>query len=141
MASDSTPITTGSPDAMPPAGPGPGSEADRLEALRKVCLFDYLLHIAGLLLSAGLFSVIALIVNYIKRDSARGTIYESHMNWMIRTFWWTVLWVVVSFLPALLLTVITFGLLSFLFVVPVIWYLYRMIKGVLWLNDGRPMPA
>jgi uncharacterized membrane protein len=52
-----------------------------------------------------------------------------------------VLWVVVSFLPALLLTVITFGLLSFLFVVPVIWYLYRMIKGVLWLNDGRPMPA
>jgi uncharacterized membrane protein len=63
------------------------------------------------------------------------------MNWMIRTFWWTVLWVVVSFLPALLLTVITFGLLSFLFVVPVIWYLYRMIKGVLWLNDGRPMPA
>lgn len=36
---------------------------------------------------------------------------------------------------------ITFGLLSFLFLVPVVWYLYRMIKGVLWLNDGRPMPA
>ena len=135
MASDSTPSMIGPTDALPPG------EADRLESLRKVCLFDYLLHIAGLLLSAGLFSVVALIVNYIKRDSARGTIYESHMNWMIRTFWWTLFWVVVSFLPALLLTVITFGLLSFLFLVPVVWYLYRMIKGVLWLKDGRPMPA
>jgi uncharacterized membrane protein len=113
----------------------------RLQSLKKVCLIDYALHIAGPLLSMGVLSVIALIVNYIKRDDAAGTVYASHMNWMIRTFWWTVFWVVVSFLPALLLTVLTFGLLSFLFVVPVLWYLYRMIKGVLWLNDGRPMPA
>jgi len=112
----------------------------RLDSLRKVCLIDYALHIAGPLLSMGALSVIALIVNYLKRDDARGTIYASHMNWMIRTFWWTVFWVVVSFLPALLLTVISFGLLSFLFLVPVIWYLYRMVKGVLWLNDGRAMP-
>jgi uncharacterized membrane protein len=124
-----------------PAEPVPTLDADRLDTLKKVCLVDYALHIAGPLLSMGLLSVIALVVNYIKRDDARGSIYESHMNWMIRTFWWTLFWVVVSFLPALLLTVITFGLLSFLFLVPVVWYLYRMIKGVLWLNDGRPMPA
>ena len=124
-----------------PAEPVLTVDADRHDTLKKVCLVDYALHIAGPLLSMGVLSVIALIVNYIKRDDARGTIYESHMNWMIRTFWWTLFWVVVSFLPALLLTVITFGLLSFLFLVPVVWYLYRMIKGVLWLNDGRPMPA
>jgi uncharacterized membrane protein len=126
---------------MPPGGPGPDSEAERLEALRKVCLFDYLLHIAGLLLSAGLFSVIALIVNYVKRDSARGTIYESHMNWMIRTFWWTLFWIVVIAIPAALLTLVTFGLLSFLFVLPGLWFLYRMIKGILRLNDGQAMPS
>ena len=124
-----------------PAEPVLTLDADRLDTLKKVCLVDYALHIAGPLLSMGLLSVIALVVNYIKRDDARGSIYESHMNWMIRTFWWTLFWVVVSFLPALLLTVITFGLLSFLFLVPVVWYLYRMIKGVLWLKDGRPMPA
>ncbi len=124
-----------------PAEPVLTLDADRLDTLKKVCLVDYALHIAGPLLSMGLLSVIALVVNYIKRDDARGSIYESHMNWMIRTFWWTLFWVVVSFLPALMLTVITFGLLSFLFLVPVVWYLYRMIKGVLWLNDGRPMPA
>ena len=113
----------------------------RLDSLRKVCLFDYALHIAGPLLSMGLLSVIALVINYLKREDAAGTIYESHMNWMIRTFWWTVFWIVVSFLPALVLAVITFGLLSFLFVVPVIWYLYRMVKGLLRLLDRRPMPA
>jgi uncharacterized membrane protein len=110
-------------------------------SLRKVCLFDYALHIAGPLLSMGLLSVIALVINYLKRDDAAGTIYESHMNWMIRTFWWTAFWIVVSFLPALVLAVLTFGLLSFLFVVPVIWYLYRMVKGLLRLFDRRPMPA
>lgn len=116
-------------------------DPSRAASLKKVCLIDYALHIAGPLLSMGVLSVIALIVNYIKRDDARGTIYESHMTWMIRTFWWTAFWIVVAFLPTLLLSVITLGFLSFLFLVPVIWYLYRMIKGVLRLNDGRAMPV
>lgn len=112
-----------------------------MDPLRKWTLFDYALHIIGPIISMGSLSVIALIINYIKRDNARGTLYESHMNWMIRTFWWTLFWIVVSFLPALILTVISFGLLSWLFVLPVIWYLYRMIKGVLRLQDNQPMPV
>ena len=117
-----------------------GEDPERLEALRKICLFDYLLHIAGALLSAGLLSVIALIVNYVKRDNARGTIYESHMDWMIRSFWWTKYWMVAIAIPAGLLTEVSYGLLSFLFLVPGVWFLYRMIKGLLRLNDGQPMP-
>ncbi len=113
----------------------------RMDSLRKITLLDYALHIAGPLISMGSLSVIALIINYIKRDNARGTLFESHMNWMIRTFWWTLFWVVISFIPLLILSAITFGLLSWLFMVPVIWYLYRMIKGVLWLQDDKPMPA
>jgi uncharacterized membrane protein len=112
-------------------------DPQRNEALRKVCFFDYLLHIAGMILSAGLLSFIALIVNYVKRDSARGTIYESHMRWMIRTFWWWLFWMV----PAGLLTFISFGLLGFLLLVPSLWFLYRMIRGLLALNEGRPMPG
>jgi uncharacterized membrane protein len=115
----------------------PSTDTDRLDTLRKVCLADYALHIVGVLASAGVLSVIALIVNYIKRDDAVGTIYESHMNWMIRTFWWTLVWLV----PAFLVAALSLGLLSIVLAVPVIWFLYRMIKGVLWLNDGRPMPA
>ena len=108
--------------------------------LRKVALFDYLLHIVGLLFSMGLLSVVALIINYVKRDDATGTIYRSHMDWMISTFWWTLFWVVVSFVPSMLLAVVSFGLLSFLFVIPGLWYLYRMVKGLLRLTDGRPVP-
>jgi uncharacterized membrane protein len=117
------------------------SQDDKSDTLRRVALMDYLLHIAGLLFSAGLLSVLALIINYVKRDDARGTIYYSHMNWQIRTFWWTLFWMAVIAIPALVLTVISFGLLSFLFVIPLLWYLYRMVKGLLWLNDAKPMPA
>jgi uncharacterized membrane protein len=108
------------------------------QQLRKVALLDYLLHIVGLLLSMGVLSVVALIINYIKRDDANGTIYRSHMDWMIATFWWTLFWVVVAFVPSLLLTMVTFGLLSFLFLIPCLWFLYRMVKGLLRLLDGRP---
>ncbi len=106
------------------------------QQLRKVALLDYLLHIAGLLLSMGILSVVALIINYVKRDDADGTIYRSHMDWMIATFWWTLFWVVIAFIPALL----SLGLLSFLFIVPCLWFLYRMVKGLLRLLDGRPIP-
>jgi uncharacterized membrane protein len=116
-------------------------DGERLASLRRICLLDYILHIAGLLLSAGLLSVLALFINYVKRPDARGTIYESHMTWMIRTFWWTLFWIVLLFLPFLLLTVVTFGLLSFLFVLPLIWFLYRMAIGLLRLLDGRAMPV
>ena len=115
----------------------PATDSSRLDALKKICLADYALHIAGPLLSMGVLSVIALIVNYIKRDDAIGTIYESHMTWMIRTFWWTLAWMV----PAGLVALLTLGLLWFVLMVPAVWFLYRMIKGGLWLNEGRPMPA
>ena len=116
------------------------NQREREAGLRRIALIDYSLHIAGPILSMGILSVIALIMNYIKRDDARGTIYASHMNWMIGTFWWTLFWIVVLAIPFALLTVISFGLLSWLFVLPVVWYLYRMIKGLLRLNEGRAMP-
>ena len=127
---DFTPIT--------PSGPAPSSgEDERLAALRRLCLIDYLLHIGGLVLSAGLLSFIALVVNYLKRSDAQGTIYASHMTWMIRTFWWWLLWVVVTGLLAL----VSLGVLVFLMAIPYLWFLYRMIKGLLALNDRRALPA
>jgi uncharacterized membrane protein len=119
----------------------PGAHTGRIDSLRRTATFDYLLHIVGILLSLGTLSVLALIINYIKRPSARGTIVESHFTWQIRTFWWTVFWFVVLAIPFMLLTALTFGLLSFLFVLPLLWFLYRMIKGLLWLNDGKEMPV
>jgi len=83
--------------------------------------------------SMGTLAVIALIVNYIKRADEHDAVYSSHHSYMIATFWWTVLWLVVTaplwvllFLPgAIAYTII--GL----------WYLYRCLRGWLRFSDGR----
>lgn len=115
-------------------------DATSEEGLRRITLFDYGLHIASPIVSVMLLTIIALIINYVKRDDARGTVWESHMNWMISTCWWTLFWILVTLLPIVILSVVSMGLLSFLFVIPVLWYLYRMIKGLLRALDERPMP-
>ena len=60
-------------------------ETQREAALRRTAMLDYWLHIIGAIFSMGVLSLLALIINYIQRPSARGSIYESHFTWMIRT--------------------------------------------------------
>ncbi|MGE3602163.1 MAG: DUF4870 family protein [Lautropia sp.] len=116
-------------------------DLDKEDSLRRTAMFDYALHIACILFSLGTLNIVPLVINYVRRPAARGTLFESHFTWQIRTFWWTLFWVVVIFIPAGLLSLLTFGLMSFLFVLPAVWFLYRMIKGMLYLNDRRPMPV
>ena len=106
-------------------------ETQREAALRRTAMLDYWLHIIGAIFSMGVLSLLALIINYIQRPSARGSIYESHFTWMIRTCWWTILWVCIFGT----LGFVTFGLLSFMALIPFIWFLYRMIKGLLRANQ------
>ena len=84
--------------------------------------------------SAGSLAVIALIVNYIKRADEQDAIYASHHNYMISTFWWTLLWLVVTsplWLLFLFPGAIAWTIVGF-------WYLYRCIRGWLRFNDNRP---
>ena len=113
----------------------PSVTDDRADSLRKITLFDYGLHIASPIVSMMSLTIIALIINYVKRDDARGTVYESHMDWMIATCWWTLLWLVV----AGVLSLLTLTLLAWTMVIPVLWYLYRMIKGLLRAMDEQPI--
>ena len=41
-------------------------------------------------------SIIAVILNYVKRGDARGTWLDSHYRWQIRTFWFALLWFVIA---------------------------------------------
>jgi uncharacterized membrane protein len=93
----------------------------------------YALHTVAWASMGGL-AVIALIVNYIKRSDETDAVYASHHNYMIATFWWTILWLVVSS-PLFLLFWIP-GMVAW-FVIG-LWYLYRCIKGWLRFNDNRP---
>ena len=85
-------------------------------------------------------SILAVILNYVKRSEVRGTWLESHFRWQIRTFWFGLLWVVLC----ALFTLFTLGL-GILIAMPVIavlsiWFVYRIVRGWLALNSNQPMP-
>ena len=84
-------------------------------------------------------SIIAVILNYVKRSEARGTWLESHFRWQIRTFWFGVLWVALCGL----FVVFTLGLGLLLVWMPLgivaLWFIYRIARGWMALNDRRQM--
>lgn len=85
--------------------------------------------------SAGAFAVIALVINYLKRDGETDGLYVAHHNYMIRTFWWTLLWLVL--LSPLWLLLVLPGFVAYGIVW--LWYLYRCIRGWLRFNQNQPV--
>jgi len=104
---------------------------DKLEADKRLTTIIYALQAASFLL--GITFIVALVINYVKRDDVKGTWLESHFTWQIRTFWFSLLWFVVGFSTFFL--VIGY----FVMLANTIWLVYRIAKGWLNLNDGKPM--
>lgn len=102
-----------------------------LEALKTVTMVVYALQALSFIW--GLPAIVGVIINYIKREDARGTVYESHVEWQIRTFWWGLLWAVLG----LLLAVVLVGFVVMF--VAWIWMIYRVVKGWLKLIEGKPV--
>lgn len=82
-------------------------------------------------------SIIAVILNYAKRGAVRGTYLESHFAWQIRTFWFSLLWVVIA--GVLFITVIGIPIAWVMVFFIGAWLLYRMLRGILRLMDNRPI--
>ena len=82
-------------------------------------------------------SIIAVIVNYIKRDEVRGTFLDSHFSWQLRTFWYALLWVFV--IGLLIITLIGIPIAWVVAIVVGIWVLYRIIRG--WMNLASRQPV
>jgi uncharacterized membrane protein len=115
----------------------------------------YALHALGLAIGAfgastvvGAFvfgwpSIIAVIINYVKKGEARGTWLESHFRWQIRTFWYALAWVVLIVLVggALTLVLVGFAILWVGLFLLGVWAIYRIARGWLALRDRRPMPV
>lgn len=85
----------------------------------------------------GLPSLIAVFLNYLKRSDVRGTWLESHFVWQIRTFWFTLLWLVVYGL--LIITLIGIPLAWILIALLGLWVGYRVVRGWLALSGVRPV--
>ena len=114
------------------------------QAIYALHAFSLLTGILGAATVVGAFltgwpSIIAVILNYVKRRDARGTWLESHFRWQIRTFWFGLLWVGICSLFVL----VTFGIGIAIAWLPLafvgLWFVYRIVRGWVALRDGREM--
>ena len=103
---------------------------------------SYILHLVvavgavlpGAQASIGLL-LIALVIDLVKRDDAAGTWQASHFSWRIRSVLWAGLLYVLTIPLYLLLYVpgwIAWAIIS-------IWFLYRIVKGMVRMNASQPM--
>ena len=86
---------------------------------------------------AGWPSIIAVIINFVKRNDVEGTYLESHFSWQIRTFFYALLWVLVMGL--LVMTFVGIPVAWVLAIGVGIWVLYRIVRGWLALLDRKPI--
>jgi len=91
----------------------------------------YALQAASFLV--GITAFAAIIMNYVKRSEVAGTWMASHFQWQIRTFWWSLLWTVIG-----IATLVIYVGVLILFL-NAVWYIYRIVKGWLRLNDNKEM--
>ena len=124
-------------------------------SLVTITTVTYALHALGLAIGAfgaasvvgsfvfGWPSIIAVVINYVRRADARGTWLESHFTWQIRTFWFAMLWAfVIGGVGALLAIVLVgFAIWAVGFFVLGLWAIYRIARGWLALRDRRPAPT
>ena len=85
----------------------------------------------------GVPSIIAVVINYVKRGEARGSYLESHFRWQIRTFWFALLWCVIG--GMLFITIVGIPLALAVFFAAGLWAIYRITRGWLALRDRKPM--
>lgn len=118
------------------------SEAERLQSLTTLGTVSYVLHLivaVGALVPGAQISpvllVVALVLDLVKREDAAGTWHASHFRWRIRTV-----------LIAAALYLLTLPLWFFLllpgwlaWLVISVWFLYRIIRGMVNMNKGLPM--
>jgi uncharacterized membrane protein len=107
-------------------------DAQKLSSLKTYVMVVYLLQALGFF--SGITWIVAVIIDYVKKDEAAGTWLESHYRWQIRTFWWGLLWGVIG--SILLLILVGW----FVLVAAGIWIIYRIVKGALYLSENRPLP-
>lgn len=110
---------------------------DRTRSAKEWAFWLYLGHGLSVFFTLGAVSLIPLILNYAKRDDSAGTFIYSHHGWMIRSFWWYVVWVCVG--GVLFATLLGIPLAYLVWAGAWLWKMYRMIRGIIALNNNAPI--
>ena len=111
-----------------------------MESLKTWGWVSYLLHLVvavGAVVPGAQPSVMlllaALVIDLVKRGDAQGTWQQSHFSWRIRSVIWAAIWYVLTIWGFFL------GLLLFnpLWVVVSVWFLYRIVRGMIAMNKNQ----
>ncbi|WP_066257832.1 DUF4870 family protein [Hydrogenophaga flava] len=119
-------------------------DSEKAESLKTVGWISYLLHLIvavaavlpGAQVGVGIL-LVALIIDLVKKGDAEGTWQASHFSWRIRSVIWAGILYVVTWPLWLLLLVpgmIAWAIIS-------IWFLYRIVRGMVRMNAGQAMPS
>ena len=84
-------------------------------------------------------SIIAVILNYVKRSEVRGTWVESHFRWQIRTFWFALAWLLAGAVP--FFTLIGIPIAMLIWIATGVWVVYRIVRGWVALVEKKAMPV
>jgi uncharacterized membrane protein len=133
---------------MKPQGPFPETDDPALAYARQLTLVVYVLHAVSSVTLITFF--VAIFINYSRHDRTRQTIYESHFDWQISTFWYALVYFMLGVGLLIWGAIAWFGkgggigifILGMLVLfVNWCWHLYRVIRGLMHWNDRRPMPG
>jgi uncharacterized membrane protein len=133
--------------AVPPAGPS--------VSLISTTLLIYALYgiaaTMGLLSSGfpliapffGALGIVAVVIAYVRRSETTGTWLASHYRWLIRTFWFSMLWAVVGSLVLVTLGLILIGIpIAFgIWIAATIWVIYRLVRGYILFKESKAIPG
>ncbi len=87
----------------------------------------------------GLIGIIALIFAYVKRGEAQGTWLASHYRWLIRTFWFSLLWGFIG--GVVFVTLIGIPIAFAIWIATTVWVIYRLIRGFVLFKESKPVPG
>ena len=118
-------------------------DSEKAESLKTVGWISYLLHlivavaavVPGAQVGIGIL-LVALIIDLVKKNDATGTWQASHFSWRIRSVLWAGVLYVLT-IPLWLLLVLP-GMIAW--AVISIWFLYRIVKGMVRMNASQAMP-
>ena len=84
-------------------------------------------------------SIIAVIINYVKRPEVRGSWLETHFSWQLTTFWLAFMWLVIGAIA--FITLLGIPIAIAIWIATGLWVLYRIVRGWLALNEKKALPA
>jgi uncharacterized membrane protein len=117
-------------------------DSEKAQELKTVGWISYVLHLIvalGAVIPGGQFGalllVVALVIDLVKKDEAQGTWQASHFSWRIRS----VIWAGILYIVTLPLFILFYVPGAIAWAIISIWFLYRIVRGMIAMNSSQPV--